>query len=298
MHRFRLRRTAALVVVLVGAGIVATFASSNGAHVKAINPSPAWSEAQLSAPAADNWPEYYGDRPGDRSSPLNQITTSNVSGLKEVWHMSLGTCTPDITSGKPIVPGAPPGSPNNPTNCGSMESNPVAVNGVLYTTNAPLGQTFAIDAATGNIIWKYTPSYAGETLPNGTIFTPGTGGRRPGVAVGEGKVFVGLPDGRLIALDQTNGNLVWENSVGSYKVNAKISAAPIYVRGMVIVGDGSGDGGGASPSLQAFRAQNGGRIWSWSPIPSPGQPGFSTWGPGNCANANGSVNYGGGSFWE
>jgi glucose dehydrogenase len=212
--------------------------------------------------------------------------------------MSLGTCTADVIAGKPVVPGANNGATNNPTNCGSMESNPVAINGVLYTTNAPLGQTFAIDAATGAIIWSYTPSYAGETLPNGTVFSPGSGGRRAGVAVGEGKVFVGLPDGRLIALDQTNGNLIWENSVGSYKVNAKISSAPIYVRGMVIVGDGSGDGGGASPSLQAFRAQNGGRIWSWSPIPSPGQPGFSTWGPGNCANANGSVNYGGGSFWE
>ena len=77
--------------------------------------------------------------------------------------------TPDIIAGKPIVPGAPNGSPNNPTNCGSMESNPVAIDGVLYTTNAPLGQTFAIDAATGNIIWTYTPSYAGETLPNGTV---------------------------------------------------------------------------------------------------------------------------------
>jgi glucose dehydrogenase len=66
---------------------------------------------------------------------------------------------------------------------------------------------------------------------------------------------------------------------------------------MVIVGDGSGDGGGASPSLQAFRPANGGRIWSWSPIPSPGQPGFETW-QANCADGNGSVNYGGGSFWE
>ena len=43
-----------------------------------------------------------------------------------------------------------------------MESNPVAVDGVLYTINAPLGQVFAIDAATGGIIWTYTPSYAGE----------------------------------------------------------------------------------------------------------------------------------------
>jgi quinohemoprotein ethanol dehydrogenase len=294
MHRFR----AGLLGVLIAGGILTAFVTTSGASHRAITPSGAFTDAQLSAPSADNWLEYYGDLSGSRYSSLTQITPSNAASLKEVWHMSLGTCTADVIAGKPVVPGANNGATNNPTNCGSMESNPVAIDGVLYTTNAPLGQTFAIDAATGSIIWSYTPSYAGETLPNGTVFSPGSGGRRPGVAVGEGKVFVGLPDGRIVALDQTNGNLLWENSVGSYKVNAKISAAPIYVRGMVIVGDGSGDGGGASPSLQAFRAQNGGRIWSWSPIPSPGQPGFSTWGPGNCANANGSVNYGGGSFWE
>ena len=297
MHRSRFHRGASLLGVLVLAGMFTALASSSGSSVKKITAAPAWSEAQLSAPSGDNWIEYYGDLSGDRYSTLNQITTSNVAGLKEVWHMSLGTCTPDIVAGAPVIPGAPPGAKNNPTNCGSMESNPVAIDGVLYTTNAPLGQTFAIDAATGKIIWTYTPSYAGELLPNGTQFTPGNGGRRAGVAVGEGKVFVGLPDGRLIALDQNSGGVVWENSVGSYKVNAKISSAPIYVDGMVIVGDGSGDGGGASPSLQAFRAQNGGRIWSWSPIPAPGQPGFNTW-QSDCAAGGGSVNYGGGSFWQ
>ena len=294
MHRFR----AGLLGVLIAGGILTAFVTTSGASHRAITPSGAYSDAQLSAPSADNWYEYYGDLSGSRYSSLNQITPSNAASLKEVWHMSLGTCTADIIAGKPVVPGANNGATNNPTNCGSMESNPVAIDGVLYTTNAPLGQTFAIDAATGNIIWSYTPSYAGETLPNGTVFSPGPGGRRAGVAVGEGKVFVGLPDGRLLALDQATGNLAWETTIGSYKVNAKISSAPIYVRGMVIVGEGSGDGGGESPVLQAFRAANGGRIWSWSPIPQPGQRAFSTWGTNNCANANGSVNYGGGAFWE
>jgi quinohemoprotein ethanol dehydrogenase len=296
MRRTRLITTAALaaVVVCTATAVVGASASSSGV---AIAPSPAFTDAQLSAPAAANWYTHYGDLSGSRYSSLSQINTSNVGSLKEVWHMSLGTCTASIVAGDPVVPGAPRGSTNNPTNCGSMESNPVAIDGVLYTTNAPLGETFAIDAATGNIIWKYTPSYAGETLPNGAPFTPGSGGRRAGVGVGEGKVFVGLPDGRLVALDQTTGRAVWETSVGSHKVNAKVSSAPIYVRGMVIVGDGSGDGGGATPALQAFRASNGGRIWSWTPVPAPGQKGSETW-KCNDANANGSTSYGGGSFWE
>src|SRR4051794_22347901 len=285
---------AALVAVF---GIMSTGASSSRVVTATIAPSPAWTDAQLSAPSANNWLEYYGDLSGSRYSTLNQITTSNASTLKEVWHMSLGTCTAGLIAGNPVITGAPKGATNNPTNCGSMESNPVAIDGVLYTTNAPLGQVFAIDAATGANIWTWTPSFAGETLNNGAPFTPGSGGRRPGVAVGEGLVFSGLPDGRLVAINQVTGTLVWETSVGSFKNNAKISSAPIYVNGMVLAGDGSGDSGGNSPSLQAFRAANGARIWSWSPIPHAGQFGYSTW-TNNGKGGNGSTLYGGGSFWE
>ena len=66
---------------------------------------------------------------------------------------------------------------------------------------------------------------------------------------------------------------------------------------MVIVGDGSGDGGGASATLSAFRAANGGKLWTWSAIPAPGQPGYKTW-TNDGKGGNGSSLYGGGSFWE
>ena len=197
----RFRWPTGIVVLAIAAAfaVLSGSASSSGVVTKTITPSPPWTAAQLTAPTGDNWLEYYGSLSGERYSSLKQITTSNVSTLKEVWHMSLGTCTAGIIAGDPVIPGAPNGAAGNPTNCGSMESNPVAVDGVLYTTNAPLGAVFAIDAATGAQIWKWTPSYAGEILNNGSIFTPGSGGRRPGVAVGEGLVFVGLPDGRIVA---------------------------------------------------------------------------------------------------
>jgi quinohemoprotein ethanol dehydrogenase len=287
----------AALTLLIAVGVIANAASSKQVVTKTITPSPVWTAAQLSAPAGDNWLEYYGSLNGNRYSSLKQITTSNVSSLKQVWQISLGTCSASVIAGDPVIPGAPRGTANNPTNCGSMESNPVAVDGVLYTINAPLGQVFAIDAASGNIIWKFTPSYAGEILNNGRAFSPGSGGRLPGVAVGEGKVFFGLQDGRVIALDQVSGQEVWENSVGSYKNNAKVSNAPIYVNGLVLVGDGSGDSGGNSPTIQAFRAANGARVWSWSPVPAPGQAGYKTW-TNNGKGGNGSTLYGGGAFWE
>ena len=297
MHRFRWSGALVCLGLVVAAGVLATTASSSRDASKVITPSPVWTAAQLSAPSGDNWLNYFGDLGGTRYSSLKQIDTTNVGTLKQLWQISLGTCTAGLIAGDPVIAGANRGATNNPTNCGSMESNPVAVDGVLYTTNSPQGEVFAIDAATGAQIWKWTPSFAGEVLNSGVAYTPGNGGRRAGVAVGEGKVYVGLGDGRLIALDQTSGKQVWETAVGSYKNNAKISTAPIYANGMILIGDGSGDGGGNSPSLQAFRAANGGRIWAWSPIPSPGQPGSETW-TNNGKGGNGSSLYGGGSFWE
>jgi quinohemoprotein ethanol dehydrogenase len=295
MNRSRWVRGGILVVLALAVGVFATAAESGRKTEKRISAAPAWTDAQLSAPAGANWLEFYGDLSGDRYSSLSQINTSNAASLKEVWHMSLGTCTASIIAGDPVVPGANRGSPNNPTNCGSMESNPVAVNGILYTTNAPLGQVFAIDAATGNIVWEYTPSYAGEVNLNGTPYSPGSGGRLPGVAVAEGKVFAPLPDGRLLALNQQTGTVIWENNVGSYKLGNRISTAPIYVDGMVIVGDGVGDNGGPDPNLTAFSASSGARIWSFNPIPQKGQPGYETW---SNVNGNGSTAYGGGAFWQ
>ncbi len=302
MHWSRFRPGTTLVVALtlvaaVVTGVVTSSASSSGQQTRAITPSPVWPAKTLSAPSGANWHSYYGALTGQRYSSLKQITTANVGQLKELWHISLGSCTASIIAGDPVIPGAPRGTTNNPTNCGSMESNPVAIDGVLYTTNAPLGAVWALDAKTGATIWKYTPSYAGEFLNSGAQFSPGNGGRRAGVAVGEGKVFNGLPDGRLVALDQVTGKQAWEAFVGSYKVNAKISTAPIYVNGMVIVGDGSGDGGGASATISAFRAANGGKLWTWSAIPAPGQPGYKTW-TNDGKGGNGSSLYGGGSFWE
>lgn len=297
MQRSRLRAGSIVIALASAAAILAVTASSSHAGAAAITPAPAWTAAQLSAPSGANWLEYYGSLTGDRYSSLNQITTSNVASLKQVWQMSLGTCTKDIIAGKPVVPGAPNGAPNNPTNCGSMESNPVAVDGVLYTISSPLGEVFAIDATSGKIIWSWTPSYAGEFMNNGKPYSPGNGGRLPGVAVADGKVFAGLPDGHLVALNQVTGAKAWETTIGSYKAQAHIPNAPIYVDGMIIVGNGSGDGGGSSPTLEAFRSGNGARLWSWSPIPSPGQPGYSTW-TNNGKGGNGSTLYGGGSFWE
>lgn len=256
----------------VTAGVFASTSSSARQAVKAITPSPVYTAKQLNAPAGNDWLVHFGSLNGNRYSSLTQVTKANVGTLKEAWHISLGVCATKNAA------------------CGSMESNGVVADGVFYTQVAPLGDVFALDAATGATLWKWTPTYE-------TGFNVGAGGRRAGVAIGEGKVYAGLTDGHLVALDQQSGKVAWTTEVAPWRKGGKVSSAPIYANGMILVGDGAGDNGGNSASMQAFRAANGNRLWSWSVIPAPGQVGSETW-TNDGKGGNGSSLYGGGSLWE
>jgi glucose dehydrogenase len=274
MQRLRLIPLALFIALLVTGGAVAGKSSTS-----AITPSPLYTASELGAPAGADWLVVHGNLKGQRYSSLTQITKSNVATLKQAWHISLGVCKTHDAA------------------CGSMESNAVVANGVQYTQVAPLGDVFAIDGATGAVLWKWTPTYE-VGLPGSASqgFNVGSGGRRPGVAVGEGKVFAGTTDGFLYALDQITGTVLWKAEVAPWRKGGKVASAPIYVNGLVITGDGAGDNGGNSATMQAFAAGNGRRIWVWNVIPTAGQPGFDTW--AKAGNGNGSVLYGGGSIWE
>ena len=107
MHSYRFRPGTILVVALtlaasVATGIAASTAFSAGQATRAITPSPVWPAKTLSAPAGANWHSYYGALTGQRYSSLRQITTANVGQLKQVWQISLGTCTASLIAGPPV----------------------------------------------------------------------------------------------------------------------------------------------------------------------------------------------------
>ena len=258
-----------LGLLVAGAG---GLAAGSGAATLAITPSPAWTATQLNTPPAENWLNHMGNLAGTRYSSLTQISKSNVATLKEAWHINLGTCATKDAA------------------CGSLEANAVVADGTYYI-QTPKGETFALDAATGATIWKFVPAYDKAGGENQRDFNVGSGSRRPGVVVAEGKVFVTTADGNLWALNQLTGGVVWKISVTPWQTGGKISSAPIYVNGMILTGDSAGDNGGASASVQAFSAANGRRLWSWAVVPHRGQPGGNTWAPGDAS-------FGGGSIWE
>jgi alcohol dehydrogenase (cytochrome c) len=151
------------------------------AQVANIEAAPAFNGAELVASPTDGWITNGGNVFNQRYSPLTQINRGNVANLKRLWGTAMGTG----------------GAQNN-----SGQAQILAYEGVLYVINGA-NDVFAMDVDTGAILW----TYHGNPDPQSGSFISRSS---RGVAIGDGKVFVGLIDARLVALDQQTGEPLWE----------------------------------------------------------------------------------------
>jgi glucose dehydrogenase len=118
----------------------------------------------------------YGEQ---RFSPLTKVSTDTVGGLGLAWTYEMRT------------------------NRGAS-ATPLVVDGVMYVTSA-WSLVYALDAVTGQERWVYDPKVDRAVGAKACCDVVNRG-----VAVSDGKVFVGVIDGRLVALDAKNGSVVWE----------------------------------------------------------------------------------------
>jgi glucose dehydrogenase len=144
-HRMRsvVRRAAigAIALSLLVSGAATASGSRQSAH-----------GTSTAAGANVDWPQFGNTSDNTHFSPLAQINSSNVSQLGVAW---------TAAEGGHLV---------------TFETDPVVVNGVMYyTTNAD--QVRAVDAATGKLLWQYTPKVNFYIALAG-----GGGGCRPTVA--------------------------------------------------------------------------------------------------------------------
>ena len=264
------------IAVVVGAGPSGAARSATGNA--AIIPSPAYSGAQLAQYAGTDWTTLGGDLQNDRFSTLTQITAANVGRLAQVWHIHLGDCATYQANNPPLAPGVP-------AVCPGQEENAVEIGGIMYIATS-LSNVLAIDATNGNVLWHYVPTFD----PG---FNVGTGGRQAGVSVGQGLVFLGQRDGKIIALNQQSGQVVWTAVTGPWQKGVRLSETPIYYDGEVIEGTSGSDGGSTSNNMEAFNATTGALLWAFNNIPAHNQPGGNTW-PWSSVHSN----YGGGAMWQ
>jgi glucose dehydrogenase len=262
-------------LAIAGAGPSSAARSSSGSVT--INPAPAYTGAQLSTYAGDDWPSVGGDLQNDRFSSLTQITSSNVSTLQQSWHIHIGECAAFQAARPALAPGVP-------AVCPGQEENAVVIGGVMYVATS-LSNVYAYDATNGNLLWHYVPTFdAGYNI--------NSGGRQPGVSVGQGLVYLGQRDGKVVALNQQNGSVVWTTVVGPWQRGVSLSSTPVYYDGEVIIGSSGSDGGSTSNNVEGLNATSGALLWAFSNVPAHNQPGGNSW-PWSSVHSN----YGGGAIW-
>jgi quinohemoprotein ethanol dehydrogenase len=220
-------------------------------------------------PATGDWPLVGGDLGDKHYSALKQIDLQNVQSLGGAWVSA------------PFDDGA------------SSRSTPVMKDGRVFLNAG--SRVYALDAKNGAEIWKYKTD--NRPVPGDLLALQRSGFGLPnaqGVGLGDGLVFVGLMDGRVLALRQTDGSLVWGRQVGEdpppKREGTQVSDAPIYWNGVVYVGMSADYG--LRGRINALDAKTGREIWHFFDVPGPGEPGHETW-PQN----NDVWKRGGGGVW-
>ena len=129
---------------------------------------------------------------------------------------------------------------------------------------------FAIGVESGEILWSYKRSSTRRTTSSAAA------GRAAASGLGDGKVFVGQLDGKLVALDQKTGAVVWSVQAERWQDGLTITSAPLYYDGLVITGF-AGAEYGIRGRVKAFDARDGKFAWTFYTIPGPGEVGHETW---------------------
>ncbi len=192
-----------------------------------------------------------------RFSPLTQINRDTVKHLVPVWNYSYDDNK-------------------------SEELQPLIYQGVLYvTTNAA---TMALDAKTGQQLWKSKIDYPPETP---RIVCCGIINR--GAALYDGKLFRTTLDANVMALDAKTGKELWKQNAIDYKTGYSMTVAPLVADGVVITGI-SGAEYGIRGFIDGWDPDTGKHLWRTYTVAGPGDPEAKSW-PGD------TYEHGGASTW-
>ncbi|MDB5684191.1 MAG: alcohol dehydrogenase [Sphingomonas bacterium] len=196
-------------------------------------------DAALLATGGDgsDWPAVGFSYLEQHYSPLTAINDGNVSQLGIAWSADL----PDARG---------------------IEATPVVIDGVLYQSG-PWSKVWAFDAVTGAKLWEFDPEVPKEKLVEACCDAVNRG-----VAVWKGKVYLGTLDGRLIALDATDGKQLWSTQTVDPAKPYSITGAPRVVKDMVIIGNGGAEFG-VRGYVTAYDSTTGAKKWRFYTVPNP-----------------------------
>ena len=221
------------------------------------------------------WRHYGSDLANTHYSPLEQVNAGNFNRLQVAWRFKTDNL--------------------GPSREGQLESTPLMIGGVVYTTGGTRRAVVALDAKTGELKWIHSED-EGERGANAPRQLSGRGlaywtdGRQE-------RIIYVTPGYRMIALDAKTGARVpgfGKDGVVDLKLDddqeidlitgeVGLHSTPVVARNVVIVGAAHESGGvprvknNVRGFVRGFDVRTGKRLWIFHTIPQPGEAGFNTW---------------------
>jgi PQQ-dependent dehydrogenase (methanol/ethanol family) len=164
-----------------------------------------------------DWPNHGNDLHNTRFQNVDQINRSNVKQLRPAWVFHTGVLDP----------------------LAELQVSPIVVNGRMFVTDGH-DHVFALDAATGKLIWAYRPIETDDMPPIDQMIVC-CGRNNKGVAVADGKVIYGRLDNVVVALDAGSGRPVWKTRLANTKTGFAINNAPQVADGIAVISLSGGE---------------------------------------------------------
>ncbi|OLC34824.1 MAG: quinoprotein glucose dehydrogenase [Acidobacteria bacterium 13_1_40CM_56_16] len=221
------------------------------------------------------WSTYGADLGSTRYSPLDQINRTNFSNLEVAWRFKTDNLGP-----RPEF---------------NLESTPLMVKGVLYAAAGTRRSVVAVDAGSGELLWKfsYNEGKRAEAAPrqlSGRGLAYWTDGRSE-------RIIYVTPGYQMIALDAKIGRPVpgfGKDGMVDLKLDDDqkmdlitgeigLHAAPVVAGNTIIVGAAHLPGSvpksrrNEKGYVRAFDARTGKRLWIFHTIPLADEYGNETW---------------------
>ncbi|MCR9092574.1 MAG: PQQ-binding-like beta-propeller repeat protein [bacterium] len=230
------------------------------------------------APVTDwEWRVYLGDERRSHYAPLDQISLDTVHLLERVWTYDTGPIEGSLSQ---------------------IQCNPIVVDGVLYGTT-PRSHPFALDAATGEELWRFDPTAHGSAAQGhnrGVVYWAGPEGGRILAASGQdlwmldagtGQPTPGFGDGGRVDLRTGLSHGLEASDVGS-------PTPGVVFEDLLILGTKVGEVDGAAPGdVRAFDLHTGALRWSFHTIPHDGEFGADSWPEGAWRERGGANSWSG-----